>query len=64
VHLDIFADGHRWTPKEVLQRYRADKPLRVWFCGPAAMGEQLELTLKQSLPADSWQLHREHFEFR
>jgi predicted ferric reductase len=64
VHLDIFADGHRWTPKEVLQRYQADKPLRVWFCGPAAMGKQLELALKQSLPAASWQLHREHFEFR
>lgn len=64
VHLDIFADGHRWTPKEVLQRYQANKPLRVWFCGPAAMGKQLELALKQSLPADSWQLHREHFEFR
>lgn len=64
VHLDIFADGRRWSPTEVLQRYQADKPLQVWFCGPAAMGKQLEQALKQSLPAASWQLRREHFAFR
>ncbi|MFQ1061882.1 ferredoxin reductase family protein [Bordetella trematum] len=64
VHLDIFADGRRWSPTEVLQLYQADKPLQVWFCGPAAMGKQLEQALKQSLPAASWQLHREHFAFR
>lgn len=64
VHLDIYADGHRWTPQQVLQHYQAGKPLQVWFCGPAAMGRQLEQALKQSLPTDSWTLHKEHFEFR
>nr|WP_283245805.1 ferric reductase-like transmembrane domain-containing protein [Comamonas sp. PE63] len=64
VRLDIFADGRRWTPKEVLKRCQPDKQLQVWFCGPAAMGKQLEQALRQSLPASDWQLHREHFEFR
>ncbi|ROT43984.1 ferric reductase-like transmembrane domain-containing protein [Pusillimonas sp. NJUB218] len=64
VHLDIFADGRRWTPEQVLQQYQAGKPLQVWFCGPAAMGKQLEHALKKSLPPGSWHLHNEHFEFR
>lgn len=64
VHLDIFADGRRWTPEQVLQQYQAGKPLQVWFCGPAAMGKQLEHVLKKSLPPGSWHLHNEHFEFR
>ena len=58
------ADGRRWTPKEVLQYYHADKPLHIWFCGPAAMGRQLRRELKQTLPAKSWTLHKEHFQFR
>lgn len=64
VNLDIYADGRRWTPKEVLQHYHADKPLHIWFCGPAAMGRQLRRELKQTLPAKSWTLHKEHFQFR
>lgn len=64
VRLDLFADGRRWSPQEVLLRYQPDKPLHVWFCGPVAMGKQLEQALKQSLPPASWALHKEHFEFR
>lgn len=64
VRMETFSDGRRWTPQRVLNLYQPDKPLHVWFCGPVKMGKQLEAALKQSLPAGSWQLHKEHFEFR
>lgn len=64
VRLDIYAEGRRWTAQEVLKLFQAGKPLHVWFCGPAAMGRQLQQALKQTLPPGSWALHKEHFEFR
>jgi predicted ferric reductase len=64
VKLDIYADGRRWTPQEVVQHYQAGRPLHIWFCGPAGMGKQLQRELKRALPAKSWTLHKEHFQFR
>ena len=63
VNLDIYADGRRWSPREALQYFKADQPLHIWFCGPAAMGKQLQRELKQTLPAESWTFHNEHFQF-
>lgn len=64
VKLDIYADGRRWTPQEVVQHYQAGRPLHIWFCGPAGMGKQLQRELKRALPTKSWTLHKEHFQFR
>lgn len=64
VKLDIYADGRRWTPQEVVQHYQVGRPLHIWFCGPAGMGKQLQRELKRALPAKSWTLHKEHFQFR